>query len=241
MRFFPLRRVLREISRILAGGPRKMNIVDDNFNINEPRAIKILGQVRRSVQKTVVTFFLRADIWKISEELAGLLAHRNIFCTIGVQSLNPTTLTIAQRINDRKNLDANLRLLNRHKVKFILQFIVGLPGDRYGDVRQMINWAFRYEPYGIHLQTLRINPQTVYEKRAEEYGITYKKVPPYTISQTRSMTAARLAKSQMLASHFEFIFNNRALRRRLIRIHLETHIPVTRIVEQSLKNGPLRD
>jgi anaerobic magnesium-protoporphyrin IX monomethyl ester cyclase len=237
LRFFPLERVKRELTRILKAGPKKVNIVDDNFNIYESRSLAILKNIRRSIGRATVTLFLRADVWKISEQLARSLAHKNVYCTIGVQSLNSVTLDIAKRTNNRENLEYNLNLLKKHNVRFILQFIIGLPGDRYKDVCAMIDWACRFDASEIHLQTLRINPQTLYEKHAKKFGIAYRKTPPYTISRTADMTARELVKSQILASRFEALYRDTKTRQKLMKISKKTNISVSKLIELSSKDS----
>jgi radical SAM superfamily enzyme len=154
-----------------------------------------------------------------------------------VQSLNSVTLDIAKRTNNRENLEYNLNLLKKHNVRFILQFIIGLPGDRYKDVCAMIDWACRFDASEIHLQTLRINPQTLYEKHAKKFGIAYRKTPPYTISRTADMTARELVKSQILASRFEALYRDTKTRQKLMKISKKTNISVSKLIELSSKDS----
>jgi radical SAM superfamily enzyme YgiQ (UPF0313 family) len=232
LRFFPLSTVNKEISLILKKEPKTLYVADDNFNIYESRAKKILTRMKSLVKKTEINIFLRVDIWKLSESLVKVLAHKNMLYSIGVQSLNLKTLKDAQRIHNREVLDHNIALLAKYKVRVILQFIIGLPGDRYGDIKDMIDWACKYEPYGIQLSTLRINPQTTYEKKAKEFGISYMQSAPYIISKTNTMSSKELIKSTRLAAYFKAVYKNKLSRENLINIHKTTGIPISKIVEE---------
>jgi len=231
LRFFPLSEVIKELIYIIKQKPKKINIVDDNFNIYDLRAKKILNSIIKCNKKILITLFIRADIWPIKKELARLLAKPYFYLTVGVQSLNKKTLFRAKRIHNINSLNQNIKLLRSLKANIILQFIIGLPGDTYKDIKDDINWAFSHQPNDIQIQTLRVNPGTLYEKEAKKYGITYRRKPPYTIFKTNTMSQSELKKSEKIAQLFQMLYRNNTYRKRLSYFCQKTNQPISVLLE----------
>ncbi|MCX6732688.1 MAG: radical SAM protein [Candidatus Roizmanbacteria bacterium] len=237
LRLFPVERVEKELAYLLRNKVNAIHVVDDNFNIYDLRAQRILKMFIKDNNNTHLELFIRADAWQISEQLGNLLANPYIHLTIGVQALKKETLKITQRIHKRHILEQNLYLLNQLKANYTLQFIIGLPGDTYKDIKNDINWAYSFHPQYIHLQTLRINPGTLFEREAHKFGITYEKKPPYVINKTYSMTAKDLKKSEELNIMFKLFYETGFLKKTINQLHLNLSLPISNIIEELILAG----
>ncbi|NMB84069.1 B12-binding domain-containing radical SAM protein [Candidatus Roizmanbacteria bacterium] len=238
LRFFPLTNVKKEFVYILKRKPKRIYVIDDNFNIYEPRAKKILSTITRHNHKTMITLFIRADVWPIKKTLAAKLANPRFYLAIGIQSLNTKTLAGAKRMHNTDVLNKNIQLLMEQGANLIPQFIIGLPGDKYDDILSAIDWAFSVRPYDIMLQTLRINPGTVYEKDAKKFGITYKKNPPYTIFRTNTMSEGELKKSERTAQTFQFLYRRISYRKKMLAFCKKTNLPISVLLKKLCDLNP---
>jgi len=200
VRYYALKKIKREIKYILQNEVKELSIIDDNFNLHEIRAKEILKTIIKHNKKTKTRFFIRADIWPLSRELVFLLKKAHSHLMIGVQSINPKTLQTAQRVNNFLRLEDNLRALDKNKIIYELQFIIGLPGDKYQDIKKEIDWIFSFRPRKVVFQLLRINPDTEFAKNAVKFGLKYSKKPPYIISKSKNMSKKDLIKASMLTA-----------------------------------------
>lgn len=199
VQYFPLNKVYEEIKFILKKSVIKMGITDDNFNINEQRAKKILKQIIKYNRNTLIVLFINAYALRLSEEFVDLLKKANVWAEIGVQTVNKDTLKISKRFSGFELLESNLKLLEKKKVNYNLHFIIGLPGDTYTDIKRSIDWAYSVYPNSIFLYPLLVFPGTFFYNHAEKLGIKFFKSLPYRIKQTNTYPKKDIDRSIQLA------------------------------------------
>lgn len=188
IRFFPLDTVKQELELILKKKPVALWINDDNFNIHPPRAVEILKSVKKFHGKTSVSTFINASQWIIDDKLVKTLGQNKVTCLIGVQSTDPHVLSIISRRNNFPILEKNLRSLDRNKVGYTLDFIYGLPGQRYNDLVNSYNWAYRFKASLISFYRLQIFKGTELYKMIKPYGIRVQGSPIYEVQETDTLS-----------------------------------------------------
>ncbi len=215
LRFFPMKRVAGDLKILLSKKIRSLWINDDNFNINPPRAIAMLKYMIKYNKTTVLTTFLNASMWEIGDNLIRYLKKANMKSIIGVQSINDTPLTIAQRKNNMPKMEANLRRLDKHKMPYILQFIAALPGDTYEGLKKSVDWAYQYNTQQIQISLLRIIKGTYLYRNAEMLGlkIDKKKFQFHTyVTETKDISRKDMKKVRDIVSSVGLLYNMKLLR-----------------------------
>lgn len=239
LRFFPIENAKEELSYLLKKGIREIKVLDDNFNIHEPRALELLKLISKYNKMTEIKIFLRIDIWLISEKLTRLLSSPYITIIVGIQSLNPVTLNNSKRLANREVLEKNLTLLRKYNVNIIFTFIIGLPGDRYSDVMEAIDWSFVHRPTGTLLQTLRINSGALFKKDAKKFGLRYYRHLPYEIYRSTYMSARDLKRANRITTVFTYLYRTPYYQEILFNLMEGKPFGVTSLLERLEKNIPL--
>lgn len=203
VRYFPLDKVQEEVSYILDKNPGFLWINDDNFNLNEARAIEILRTIVKHRKDTTVEIFINAAIRPIKRELLELISKANIICMIGVQSVSTHTLKLINRASSQTVIEENIRKLDEYKINYCLQFIAGLPEETYQDIENDLDWAFKFKPSAVSVDPLMILKNTSLYFETKKYSITYSKAPPYVIYKTSTLSKKGVEKlGQFLRTHY---------------------------------------
>lgn len=207
IRYFPIDQAKKELEYVLTKNVQELHIIDDNFNLYEDRAIKLLKTIIKYHHQTSIKLFVRADVWRLSEKIVKLLKKSGALLLIGIQSLNEETLRIAKRTSKKEVLEHNLKMFDRYHVPYELEFIIGLPGDHYQDIKNNIDWALSYNLKRFSMQVLRINPDTFYQKNARRLGLKYMPSPPYQIYESVSLSRQEIKKAFRLSRAVDYFIN----------------------------------
>jgi len=216
VRFFPIEKAAQEFKLLLKSNVPHLIVTDDNFNINEVRAIELLKTVIKFQKKTSIDVYLNIYIRRLGKEFLDLLSKTKISLTIGIQTANAATLERISRPAKIELLEENLLLLNNAHLPFELQFIVGLPGDTYEDFVKNIEWGLRFHPHKISFFTLSIIEGTKFYDKADEYKFSYIKYPPYTITKTPTFTPQQISKSKKIFDVVNIFYNLGLLRKTIV-------------------------
>jgi radical SAM superfamily enzyme YgiQ (UPF0313 family) len=144
--------VIEELRYYKKLGFKYVSFQDDNFTGNRERAKEILARV---VKENLVFrsgfFFGRADLAR-DEELLDLLnrAHFNSVL-IGFESLNKTARDSINKKLDLDSLREYLPNLEKHHIRVIASFVLGLDADTKEDFKNDVEFAhsihaYKYQP-----------------------------------------------------------------------------------------------
>jgi anaerobic magnesium-protoporphyrin IX monomethyl ester cyclase len=207
LRFFPISRVNEEIAYVLKNRVKRLWIVDDNFNINPPRAKKILEEAKKYRVNTSIQLFINASMWVIDDDFITLLKENNTVSLVGVQITNSKVLSIIKRKNILSSLEKNLVRFDQNKIKYKLQFILGLPGSTYEDFKNSLNWAFRFDSLAIDFFPLLVLQGTQIYKEAKRLGIQYHSQPSYMVKETKQMKEKEINDSLNMIIALKILYN----------------------------------
>jgi len=213
LRFFPIERILKELRYILPKNPKSLRITDDNFNINPPRAILILNQIKKYIKDTEIKIFLNASMWAIDKALIKLLKKNDLTCSVGVQSVNEKALKLISRKNNLSILEENLMRFDKYKMKYELSFIIGLPGENFKEILKSINWAAKFNPKEINLFPLMVFEGTKMQRDSKQLGLSTYERPYYVIKETRNLSKVDIKKGIVLREYIGLIYNQGFLRK----------------------------
>jgi len=220
LQYFPSNRVIKELKFLLLKKPRSINIVDNNININLERLKKILKTIiRYNHHETKIFIYFNLSRSSIPSELTDLAAQSNVIVSVGVQSVNPKALKIANRQTDLTILKNNLKLFDRKEVSYYLEFIFGLPGDNKNSIEKIIDWIFHFKAVKVLFYGLAILKGTYFSEHASELGIIHSKNPPYKFTKTKTLYGFDLVYTKKILPLVSIYYNNLLLRRTILQIH----------------------
>lgn len=232
-RYLPYQRLESELKFLLKKRLKFITLLDSNFNVNTNRSKDILKLiVKYNKHKIDTGVFYNASRQAIDEEMAILFQKSGITLNIGVQSINPMALKAANRQTDISILEQNLRLLDKYKVKYALEFIYGLPEDTYLTTKQVINWVFRFNATNVYFYRLCVLKGTPYFTQAKQYDLHYEKTPPYYILKTHKLSPAEINKLGPLLDLVSMYYHNLMLRKLIYQINALFHLDFITIFEQ---------
>lgn len=235
-RSFPLERINNDLIFLFNKKVRFINFVESNFNVYEERAKKILKIIMMHDNKyTKIGIFCNASRKLLDEKMAKLFFLSRIMLNIGVQSINPNALHNANRNTNIKILEKNLSLLDRHNVKYVLEFIYGLPGDSFVNIKNVINWIFKFRAQRVIFYRLCIERGTPFFFQRKELGLKYIKVPPFVVSETKELSKSELKKIEELLAVAEFFYSRYLLRKIIYQINAVFSLDYVSIFEQFIQ------
>jgi radical SAM superfamily enzyme YgiQ (UPF0313 family) len=136
--------------------------------------------------------------------------------------MNKTTLSIIGRNNNRKILEENIKQLNKEKVNYALQFIIGLPGETHDSFNDAINWAARLGPPSIQIGLLMVFKGTRLFTDAKKLGLKFDKKLPYYIKETKEQKKEEIMEAHKIIKHIDILYSQ-GLLRNTIKLFLQKH------------------
>ena len=142
-------------------GIKKLLILDDSFLSNRKRAIEILqGFIDR--QYNLKYNFLNIAVWHLNSELLELIKQSGCF------QINISVETGSQRVMDEiikkplklKIIPGIVKKCKELEIDIIADFIIGLPGETWQEIRQTFQFAEEMDFDLAHFHIATPQPQT---------------------------------------------------------------------------------
>jgi len=230
VRFFPLRRVEKELALILFHRPREVYLMDATFNAYPARAKKILRLFIRHNRGSNLHVELKAEL--LDEEMVSLLAAaRANNIEIGIQSTNIRTLRAVGRPFNKERFRQGIRLLNTYGLLYEIQLIDALPYQKYDDLKRSLDWLYSLEPVKVVIFPLSLLPGTTLRRDAGEYGIAYGKKAPYHAYQSNAMSLKEVARVERLRFAMERLYDSRVFQKTLYALRDKAGLKISDIFE----------
>ncbi len=205
LRFQRLERVFIELDRFISAGVQQVKFVDRTFNANKSRARNIWEYLIDKAPQTNFHFELAADL--LEQEDIELLrkAPKGLFqFEIGIQSTNPQTLALVQRVTNFEKISTMVKQIrDLGTIHLHLDLIAGLPGETYMEFSKSFNDVYDLGADMLQLGFLKVLPGTGVEKQARRFGIVYDPEPPYEVLQTHQISARDLLRLHHIEEVFE--------------------------------------
>jgi len=141
------------------------------------------------------------------EELAAKMSRVAMMIGVGLQSSDPdVNIVMKRRFRDEKMI-AGVKRLRQHGLEFVLQVIIGLPGDTYESIAASIEYALALEPPTIDVFRLMVLPGTEYRRRADEFKIVYSRRPYHYVVSTCTMSPADINRAERMGQAVGVFYN----------------------------------
>lgn len=212
VRFRSLRLVKEELTFFLQNQVKQVKFVDRTFNCSHRHAKEIwkfLSENDNGI--TNFHFEIAADL--LDEEELEILSQMRpglVQLEIGVQTVNEQSLAAIHRnadfekISERVRRVASFRNIHEH-----LDLIAGLPYEDYESFRDSFDAVYNLHPHELQLGFLKVLKGSEMHSRASEYGIIYRRKPPYEVLQTNWISCAELLKLKEVEEMLEVYYNSR--------------------------------
>ena len=205
VRFLPLQRVFRELDQFIEAGVRQVKFVDRTFNAHRSRAREIWQYLIEKNSQTNYHFELAADLLEQEDiELLRKVPKGMFQFEIGVQSTNPRTLALVQRVTNFekiKHMVSQIRELAT--IHLHLDLIAGLPGEDFHSFGKSFDDVYQLGSHMLQLGFLKVLPGTAMETNAKSYGLVYDQEPPYEILATAQLKPEELLRLHHIEELFE--------------------------------------
>jgi radical SAM superfamily enzyme YgiQ (UPF0313 family) len=212
---FELQTFLTELHVLYERGARNFKFVDRTFNL----------KIESSAQ--ILQFFLD----RVAEDGAeGLLVHFEVIpdhlpdrlkslisqfppgvlqFEVGIQSFNENVQKLISRKQDNPQTEANLRwLLTSSNAHLHTDLIFGLPGETLDSFAQGFDRLLGIGPQEIQLGILKRLKGTPISRHTETHGMVYDPLPPYTVRQTKDLTAETISRFARMAKYWDLVANS---------------------------------
>lgn len=183
VRFFPVSRVLDELSFFIKHNVKQVKFVDRTFNSRKEHYLPILTFLAAADCRTNFHFEIAADI--LDEETLTVLASAppgRFQLEIGVQSTYEPTLKEVRRSNNWPLIVHNVeRLRQLGTIHLHLDLIAGLPYESYSQFGQSFNDVFSLRPHMLQLGFLKLLKGSGIRSRATVDEYIYMGNAPYEV------------------------------------------------------------
>jgi radical SAM superfamily enzyme YgiQ (UPF0313 family) len=169
-------------------GAREVFLLDPTLNQRKDFA-HLLRLLAEGNPGRRFTYFgeLRAE--GITEETARLLREANFTeVEVGLQSIEPETMTLMDRKNNLRAFERGVRAMMGQGIRVKADLIVGLPGDTVASVRRGLHYLHDNGLCSdLQVFNLAVLPGTAFRQEAAELGLVYQPRPPYYVLKTPAL------------------------------------------------------
>lgn len=212
----PLERVKAELEVMRGMGAFTLGFFDSNFNQPPSRSESIFDAILAAEEFKVVGLSVFAQTLK--ESLAAKLATRATFIGVGLQSSDVAVNALMTRHFVNEKMVAGLNLLQKHRINYVMQVIVGLPGDTYQSIVSTLRYALEFEPPTLDAFRLMVLPGTEYRRRAGELGLVYEQRPYHYVISHNTMSVSEINRAERMAQALSLFYNLASTRREMFRL-----------------------
>ncbi|HVS36420.1 MAG TPA: radical SAM protein [Gemmataceae bacterium] len=129
----------------------------------------------------------------IAEETARLLREANFTeVEVGLQSVEPETMTKMDRKNNLRAFERGVRAMLGQDIRVKVDLIVGLPGDTVESVRRGLHYLHGNGFTDVQVFNLAVLPGTAFRHEAEQLGLKFQPRPPYYVLSTPTLAREEL-------------------------------------------------
>ena len=211
VRLRSLEKVERELAFFLENRVPQVKFVDRTFNCSHTHAMGIWRYIRDHDNGVTNFHFEIAGDLLTEEELALLAGMRPglVQLEIGVQSTNPDTLAAVRRKTDLKRLAKTAeRIRKAGNIHQHLDLIAGLPMEDLESFRRSFNQVYAMKPQQLQLGFLKVLKGSEMYRRAREFGIVYRRLPPYEVLSTPWLSYGELLELKSVEEMVEIYYNS---------------------------------
>ena len=211
LRFRSLELVKKELKFFLDNKVPQVKFIDRTFNANHEHAMEIWQYILEHDNGiTNFHFEISADLLKVEEiELLSKMRKGLVQLEIGVQSTNEQTIAAINRTMNLEKLRKSVEKINGYEnIHQHLDLIAGLPYEDYESFHQSFNDVYSMRPEQLQLGFLKVLKGSAMEEQAMEYGIGYRKTPPYEVLYTKWLSYEDVIRLKGIEEMVELFYNS---------------------------------
>ena len=198
VRYFSLERVKKDLNYLISSGVKQLFLADSTFNLDGKRAKEILKYIGSINKDTVINTELRAEL--LDRETVDLLEKAGVkFVEFGLQSTHPITSKIIGRETNFAKFEEGIKLLEKSKIQYVIQLIIGLPGDDLSSFKNSMNYVLNLAPTTLQAFELQLLPGTALYENADQHGMLFHPTPPHLVIQTKTFSYSDMMKAKQLS------------------------------------------
>lgn len=208
VRYLPMDTIRQTLLYMMEHG-KTIKFLDRTFNIKKDFTLEIFRFILENYRPgNVFQFEITADILHpdiiafINEQVPeGLFRFE-----IGIQSVKKEANLAVSR---KQDFEKTKRIIEqvRHKVELHLDLIVGLPHDRFEDIRNGIEEVFALYPPEFQLGFLKFLKGTPVREKHPEFNYVFDPEPPYQIQRSDFLSEDELEKITRVEEALEIYWN----------------------------------
>lgn len=211
LRFRSLSLVLSELQYFIDKKVPQVKFVDRTFNCKHEHAMaiwKYLAEHDNGV--TNFHFEISADLLSQEEiDFVKTMRPGLIQFEIGVQTVNEKTITEIKRTMHLQRLTDRVEQVKRAgNIHQHLDLIAGLPYEDFESFGHSFDVVYGMKPQQLQLGFLKVLKGSYMFEHAEEYGLLYRKKPPYEVLATNWISYAELLELKLVEEVLEIHYNS---------------------------------
>lgn len=193
----------RELRWAMDNGLHDVNISDSALNNDTRRLDEFTAMTLRvdPEHRMMYTFALNSDFLRSDEQIRLLSRMRIKQCTLGLNSITPSTFkTTRRKMVPERFAEAVSRLATLTRP--MVSVVMGLPGETVEGFRNTLDFCRTLEA-DVEIFELKVIPETTYYDSAQEFGLDYDLSRNMGVMQANSFTPADLDQMRTIATEFE--------------------------------------
>ena len=211
LRFRSLDLVKKELQFFLDNKVPQVKFIDRTFNAKHEHALAVWTYIKENDNGvTNFHFEISADLLTDGEiALLGSMRKGLVQLEIGVQSTNTDTIKAINRSMDLCKLKSAVEKVNAAgNIHQHLDLIAGLPYEDYMSFHDSFNDVYAMRPEQLQLGFLKMLKGSAMEEQAAEYGIGYRKTPPYEVLYTKWLSYDDIIRLKRVEEMVELFYNS---------------------------------
>jgi len=211
LRFRSLDLVKKELQFFLDNKVPQVKFIDRTFNAKHEHVLAIWTYIKENDNGvTNFHFEISADLLTEEEiELLNSMRKGLVQLEIGVQSTNPDTIREINRSMDLCKLKNAVQKVNAAgNIHQHLDLIAGLPYEDYMSFHDSFNEVYAMRPEQLQLGFLKVLKGSAMEEQAWEYGVGYRKTPPYEVLYTKWLSYDEIIRLKQIEEMVELFYNS---------------------------------
>jgi anaerobic magnesium-protoporphyrin IX monomethyl ester cyclase len=208
VRYLPMDTIKRTLLHMMEHG-KVIKFLDRTFNIKKDFTLEVFQFILDNHRPwNVFQFEITADILH-PDIIAFVNEHvpEGLFrFEIGIQSVKKESNLAVSRKQDFAKTKSIIEQV-RHKVELHLDLIVGLPHDRFEDIRHGIEEVFHLHPPEFQLGFLKFLKGTPMREKHPEFHYVFDEQPPYQIIRSDFLSEDELTKITRVEEALEIYWN----------------------------------
>ncbi len=210
VRFLPLDRVKKDLTKLVNLGVPLVKFVDRTFNADPKRAAQLVRWILDNTGSTRFHFEVAADL--LDDQMMHLLCTApagKLQVEAGVQSCHQPTLQTVSRVTDLEELGRRvITLVKAGRVHVHLDLIAGLPLEDYTTFGKSFDQVFSLRPHALQLGFLKLLKGSRLRRDAEDLGLVGREYAPWEVLHTRELSGWDLLHLKGIEEMCERYYNS---------------------------------